>query len=126
MSVFIIAEAGVNHNGSLERAKQLVDVARDAGADAVKFQTFKTEHLVSKHAPKAAYQQTHTDAAESQFEMIQKLELDVEAHKALFTYCEQKQIMFLSTAFDLESIHLLDNLGLGIFKIPSIIGLFYI
>ena len=117
--VFIIAEAGVNHNGSIALAKKLIDVASEAGADAVKFQTFKAEKVVSKNAPKAAYQKKTTDPAESQFEMIKKLELDVNAHKELMTYCKQKHIMFLSTPFDHASIELLNNLGLEIFKIPS-------
>jgi N,N'-diacetyllegionaminate synthase len=117
--VFIIAEAGVNHNGSIVLAKKLVDVASEAGADAVKFQTFKAEKLVSKNAPKAHYQQESTDPTESQFEMIKKLELDVNAHKELMTYCKQKGIMFLSTPFDHDSIELLNDLGLEIFKIPS-------
>ncbi len=117
--VFIIAEAGVNHNGSLELAKKLIDVACEAGADAVKFQTFKTENLVSKTAQKAEYQKSTTDANESQFEMIKKLELDAEAHHELIAYCKEKNIMFLSTPFDLDSVDLLHNLGLEIFKIPS-------
>ena len=117
--VFIIAEAGVNHNGSIALAKKLIDVASEAGADAVKFQTFKAEKVVSKNAPKAAYQKKTTDPTESQFEMIKKLELDVNAHKELMTYCKQKGIMFLSTPFDHDSIELLNNLGLEIFKIPS-------
>jgi N,N'-diacetyllegionaminate synthase len=119
MHTFIIAEAGVNHNGSIELAKKLVDVAVEAGADAVKFQTFKTENLVCKHAQKAEYQKETTNKEESQFDMIKKLELDVDAHKILIKYCNQKDIMFLSTPFDLDSIELLDNLGLDIFKIPS-------
>lgn len=119
MSVFIIAEAGVNHNGSVELAKKLIDVASDAGADAVKFQTFKAEHLVSKNADKADYQKQTTDAEESQFEMIKKLELDVNTHKELMAYCQTKNIMFLSTPFDHDSIELLNELGLKIFKIPS-------
>lgn len=117
--VFIIAEAGVNHNGSLELAKKLIDAACEAGADAVKFQTFKTENLVSKTAQKAEYQKSTTDANESQFEMIKKLELDAEAHHKLIAYCKEKNIMFLSTPFDLDSVDLLHNLGLEIFKIPS-------
>jgi N,N'-diacetyllegionaminate synthase len=117
--VFIIAEAGVNHNGSLEIAKKLIDVACEAKADAIKFQTFKTENLVSKSASKAQYQKETTDANESQFDMIKKLELDIDTHKKLIQYCEQKNIMFLSTPFDLDSIKLLDSLGLDIFKIPS-------
>jgi N,N'-diacetyllegionaminate synthase len=119
MSVFIIAEAGVNHNGSVDLAKKLIDVASISGADAVKFQTFKAENLVSKNAQKADYQKQTTDASESQFDMIKKLELDVETHKELITYCQEKDIMFLSTPFDHESINLLSDLGLKIFKIPS-------
>ena len=119
MSVFIIAEAGVNHNGSIELAKKLIDVAVDARVDAVKFQTFKTENLVSKNAQKAEYQKETTDAKESQFEMIKKLELDVDTHYELISYCNSKNIMFLSTPFDLDSIDLLDKLELPIFKIPS-------
>ena len=119
MSVFIIAEAGVNHNGSIELAKKLIDVVSEAGADAVKFQTFKAENLVSKNAQKAEYQKKTTDKNESQFDMIKKLELDVDTHKELMNYCKQKNIMFLSTPFDHDSIELLDELGLEIFKIPS-------
>ncbi|MCK4623385.1 MAG: N-acetylneuraminate synthase [Desulfuromonadales bacterium] len=118
-SVFIIAEAGVNHNGDLQLAKQLVDVAAEAGADAVKFQTFKAESLVSQGAPKAAYQQQTTAADESQFAMIKKLELDLSAHRLLISHCQQRNIMFLSSPFDLESIDLLFELGMEIFKIPS-------
>ena len=117
--VFIIAEAGVNHNGDLELAKQLVDVAAEAGADAVKFQTFKAEKLVSQDAPKAAYQQQTTAAEESQFLMIKKLELDLGAHKLLGSHCQKRNIMFLSSPFDLDSIDLLNELGIEIFKIPS-------
>ena len=117
--VFIIAEAGVNHNGSLDLAKRLIEIAVDSGADAVKFQTFKAESLVSKNAQKADYQKQTTDASESQFDMIKKLELDVETHKELIAYCQEKDIMFLSTPFDHESIDLLSDLGLQIFKIPS-------
>ena len=117
--VFIIAEAGVNHNGSLDLAKQLIDVAVDSGADAVKFQTFKAENLVSKNAEKADYQKQTTNASESQFDMIKKLELDVGTHQQLIAYCQDKNIMFLSTPFDHDSIELLSNLGLKIFKIPS-------
>lgn len=117
--VFIIAEAGVNHNGSVELAKKLIDAAVEAKADAVKFQTFKAEKLVSKKAKKASYQKETTDKNESQFDMIKKLELDIETHKELMTYCRQKNIMFLSTPFDIESIDMLDSLGLEIFKIPS-------
>ena len=119
MSVFIIAEAGVNHNGSIELAKKLIDVASEAGVDAVKFQTFKAENLVSKNAQKAEYQKKTTDKNESQFDMIKKLELDVTTHKELMDYCKQRNIMFLSTPFDHDSIELLNELGLEIFKIPS-------
>ena len=119
MSVFIIAEAGVNHNGSVELAKQLIDVASNSGADAVKFQTFKAENLVAKDTQKAEYQKQTTDASESQFDMIKKLELDVDTHKELIAHCQKKDIMFLSTPFDHESINLLSDLGLNIFKIPS-------
>jgi N,N'-diacetyllegionaminate synthase len=119
MSVFIIAEAGVNHNGSIALAKKLIDVAAQAGADAVKFQTFKAENLVSKNAEKAEYQKETTDKDESQYEMIKKLELDIHTHVELISYCVEKNIMFLSTPFDLESIDLLHDLGLNIFKIPS-------
>lgn len=119
MSVFIIAEVGVNHNGSIELAYKLVDVAVEAGADAVKFQTFKAENLVSQNVQKADYQKQTTDASESQFDMIKKLELDVKTHKELISYCQEKNIMFLSTPFDHDSIDMLGILGLGIFKIPS-------
>ncbi len=119
MSVFIIAEAGVNHNGSIELAKKLIDIAANSGADAVKFQTFKADNLVSKSAQKADYQKKTTDADESQYEMIKKLELDLNAHKTLISYSKEKGIIFLSTPFDHESIELLHKLGLEIFKIPS-------
>ena len=119
MSVFIIAEAGVNHNGSLELAKKLIDVAVEAGADAVKFQTFKAVNLVSQTAEKADYQKQTTDESESQFDMIKKLELDFDAHKNLIEYCKERKIMFLSAPFDHDSINLLNELGLKIFKIPS-------
>jgi len=117
--IFIIAEAGVNHSGSLELAKRLVDVAVEAGVDAVKFQTFKADKLVSKSAQKAEYQKQTTSADESQYEMIKKLELDENAHRELIRYCIDKQIIFLSTPFDHDSIDLLNNFGMPIFKIPS-------
>jgi len=119
VSVFIIAEAGVNHNGKINLAYKLIDVASDSGADAVKFQTFKTESLVSKNAPKAAYQKNSTNKSESQFSMLKKLELDFSVHKKLIDYCNKKDIVFLSTPFDHESIDLLNELNLLIFKIPS-------
>lgn len=116
---FIIAEAGVNHNGSLEMAFQLIDVAVAAGADAVKFQTFKAEKVITVHAPKAGYQKETTGSDESQLEMVKKLELNEKAHTMLNQHCQDKGIQFLSTPFDLESIDLLNRLGLEIFKIPS-------
>lgn len=119
-SVYIIAEAGVNHNGSLDLARQLIDVAAAAGADAVKFQTFKAETLVSKQAAKADYQRQTTSADESQYEMIKKLELDAEAHRLLIDYCEKAGIQFLSTPFDLASVDLLvRTFDLAYIKIPS-------
>jgi len=117
--VFIIAEAGVNHNGSLEMAKQLVDAAVEAGADAVKFQTFKAEKVVSLHAPKAAYQKNTTDPAESQLEMVRRLELPYEAFRELKAYCDQRGILFMSTPFDEDSVDFLDGIGVPVFKIPS-------
>ena len=119
MSTFIIAEAGVNHNGSIDIARQLIDVASESGADAVKFQTFKAENLVSINAKKAQYQEKNTDLKETQFEIIKKLELNTEAYESLISHCQSKNIMFLSSPFDIDSIKLLDNLGMEIFKIPS-------
>tara|TARA_B100000795_G_scaffold270020_1_gene261934 strand:- start:6801 stop:7799 length:999 start_codon:yes stop_codon:yes gene_type:complete len=120
MSVFVIAEAGVNHNGSVDLAKKLIDVAVNAGADAVKFQTFKASSLVSKNAKKAQYQKENMNTVDdSQYSMLKKLELNSNAHIVLMDYCDSKDIMFLSTPFDLESVDLLNNLGLKIFKIPS-------
>lgn len=119
-SCYIIAEAGVNHNGSIEMAKQLIDVAAEAGADAVKFQTFKAEKVISKFAPKAAYQKKTTAKSESQLEMVKKLELDEEAHKQLIKHCRAKKIEFLSTPFDFESIDLLAHKRkLKHLKLPS-------
>jgi N,N'-diacetyllegionaminate synthase len=119
MKTFIIAEAGVNHNGSIEIAKKLIDIAKEAGADAIKFQTFKAEKLVSRVAPKAEYQKGTTDKEESQLNMLKKLELDAVAHRELIKYCKKKRIIFLSTPFDFESIDLLNTLDIKIFKIPS-------
>lgn len=116
---FIIAEAGVNHNGDISLAKKLIDVAVDAKVDAVKFQTFKAEKLVKRDAKKAEYQKSAIGWEESQFDMLKKLELDEETHKILIEYCKHKKIMFLSTAFDLESIDLLNDLNMAIFKVPS-------
>ena len=117
--VFIIAEAGVNHNGSIEIARKLVDEAALAGADAVKFQTFKAENLVSKDAKKADYQMETTDGNESQFDMLKKLELTPDMHRELIEYCSQKNIMFLSTPFDIDSLRYLLQCGIEIIKIPS-------
>ena len=118
--VLIIAEAGVNHNGSLQIAKQLVDKAVEAGADIIKFQTFKSEKLVSKDARKAEYQQRNIGKRdESQLAMLKKLELSVEAHHELMDYCKERNIRFWSTAFDMESIDFLHSLNMGLWKIPS-------
>ena len=117
---YIIAEAGVNHNGSIEMAEKLIDAAVEAGADAVKFQTFRAEKIVSKYAPKADYQKKTTAEQESQLEMIKKLELNEEAHLILIDHCRERNIEFLSTPFDLESIDLLARkLDLPRLKIPS-------
>lgn len=116
----IIAEAGVNHNGSLDLAKELVRKAVEAGADYIKFQTFKAEKCVSKNAKKADYQIQNTKKeAESQLEMVKKLELSNEDHYELIKLCQELGIQFFSTAFDPESIELLHNLGLSLWKIPS-------
>lgn len=116
----IIAEAGVNHNGSLETAFRLVDAAVGAGVDYVKFQTFKAEKLVSKSAQKAEYQKLNTgDTDGSQLDMLKKLELSHEEHQRLIDYCTQKDIKFFSTAFDLDSLQYLSDIGLDLVKIPS-------
>lgn len=117
--VFIIAEAGVNHNGSLDNAKRMVECAAEAGADAIKFQTFKAETLVCKNAQKAEYQKEATGNEESQFEMLKKLELTEEEYEELKRYCGEKHIMFLSTPFDLDSLRYLNEIGIEIIKIPS-------
>ena len=117
--VLIIAEAGVNHNGSLKTAKQLVEVAAEAGANMVKFQTFSADRLVTTSARKADYQNQATDETESQHAMIRKLELSREIHEELIAYCKQCGIEFFSTGFDILSIDLLVDLGLEQFKIPS-------
>lgn len=116
---FIIAEAGVNHNGSVRTAQRMVEAAAEAGADAVKFQTFRADSLVSGSAPKAEYQIRRTSGEETQREMIRRYELGSEDHKKLLDRCKTERILFLSSPFDLESIDLLDRLGLKIFKIPS-------
>ncbi|MFC1570464.1 N-acetylneuraminate synthase [Candidatus Omnitrophota bacterium] len=117
--VFIIAEAGVNHNGSLKTALKMVDLAKKAGCDAVKFQTFRAENIVSASAPKTEYQKKTTGKKGTQLDILKKLELSPKDHKALAGYCRKKKIMFMSTPFDLESVDLLNNLGIKIFKIPS-------
>jgi len=119
MSVFIIAEAGVNHNGSIYLAKKLIDSAHDSGADAIKFQTFKAKNLVTKNSEKANYQKNTTNHKETQFNMLKKLELSKEMHVELIKYCNNKNIKFLSSPFDHESIELLKHLDLEIIKIPS-------
>ena len=119
MRTYIIAEAGVNHNGSLALAKQLVDAAKASGADCVKFQTFNARNVVSKHAEKAAYQKRETGSDESQYDMIKKLELSFDEFAELHDYCNQSGIEFLSTPFDRESIVFLSSLGMKRWKIPS-------
>jgi N,N'-diacetyllegionaminate synthase len=116
---FIIAEAGVNHNGDINLAKQLIDAAADAGADAVKFQTFKAENIVSFTAPKAEYQLKTTAREESQFEMLQRLELSPDQHNELSEYAISRDILFLSTPFDDHSVELLNQLDIPCFKISS-------
>ena len=118
--VLIIAEAGVNHNGSMQIAKQLVDKAVEAGVDIIKFQTFKSEKLVSKAAKQAEYQQRNIGKGdEGQLAMLKKLELSVENHRELIQYCQERNIRFWSTAFDMESIDFLHSLNMGLWKIPS-------
>lgn len=116
---FIIAEAGVNHNGDLEMARCLVDLAVEAGADAVKFQTFKAEKVISAHAPKAAYQIQTTGSSESQLDMAKRLELPFDAFRELHDHCRERGILFMSTPFDEESADFLAELGVPLFKIPS-------
>lgn len=116
---YIIAEAGVNHNNDINLAKRMIEAAKKAGADAVKFQTFCTESLVSKSAKKADYQISTTNSSESQFDMIKKLELSYESHIEIKLHCEKVGITFLSTPFDIESIMFLQQLGIAIWKIPS-------
>ena len=115
----IIAEAGVNHNGSIKMAKRLIEKAADAGVDYVKFQTFKSEKLVSRHATKAEYQKANTDGEDSQLKMLQQLELSHSDHLQLIEHCNHCGVKFLSTAFDLDSIDFLASLNLDLWKIPS-------
>ncbi|MBI4125579.1 MAG: N-acetylneuraminate synthase [Deltaproteobacteria bacterium] len=116
---FIIAEAGVNHNGDVKMAKKLIDAAAHAGADAVKFQTFRADNVVTSDAPKAQYQIRATGRQESQLEMLKKLELPLEAFQELQNYCLQKGILFMSTPFDEDCADFLDEMGMPVFKIPS-------
>lgn len=120
MHTIIIAEAGVNHNGSIQLAKKLIEAAAKSGADFIKFQTFKAEKLVSKNARKAEYQKGNIgDGDDSQYTMLKKLELNANAHHELINYCKGKGIQFLSTGFDIESIDFLDSIDTPFFKIPS-------
>ena len=116
---FIIAEAGVNHNGSIELAHKMINVAAEAGVDAIKFQTFQPEELVSRLAPKAEYQRSRTHMDESQLEMLKNLVLPYESHRTIMKHCDEVNIRFLSSPFDESSIDFLDRLGLETFKIPS-------
>lgn len=116
---FIIAEAGVNHNGRVALAHRLVDAAAKAGADAVKFQTFKAEKLVTRSAPQAEYQKHNTGKVESQYDMLKRLELSAENHRKIASYCRKRKIIFLSTPFDEESADLLETLNVPAFKIGS-------
>ena len=115
----IIAEAGVNHNGDIAKAKALIDKGAEAGVDYVKFQTFKARNLVTKQAKRAAYQDKNTQNNDSQYEMLKKLELSQDVHKELIDYCSKKGVQFLSTGFDFESLEFLAGLGITIAKIPS-------
>ena len=117
--VLVIAEAGVNHNGDINLAKRLIDAAADAGADAVKFQTFVAEKVVITTAAKADYQVLSTGSDDSQFDMLKKLELSPTMHEELIKHCEKREIKFLSTAFDQKSLDYLDSLELSLFKVPS-------
>lgn len=117
--VFIVAEAGVNHNGDVDLGKKLIDVAKDAEADAVKFQAFKAENVVTKYAEKARYQKETTGPNKSQYNMVKRLELKGEEFRELYNYAKKNNIIFLSSAFDKESVDLLDDLGVPAFKVPS-------
>lgn len=117
--VIVIAEAGVNHNGDIILAKRLIDVAEEAGADYVKFQTFQADLIVTPTATKATYQALQDKEQESQFQMLKKLEMSLEMHKDLIWYCKNRKIKFLSTAFDIPSLKLLLELGIQVLKVPS-------
>jgi|688.fasta_scaffold189310_2 N,N'-diacetyllegionaminate synthase len=116
---FIIAEAGVNHNGSLKKALKLIDAAAAAGANAIKFQTFNAENLVTDYAPKAEYQKYKSLKKETQFQMLKKLEFTKEMHKTCFKKCKKKKIIFISSAFDIENLNYLKKFKLSYFKVPS-------
>ena len=118
---FVIAEAGVNHNGNLEMALKLVDIAAEAGADAVKYQTFKTEHIITRFAPKAQYhiETTGGDSTQSWFDLLKSQELTPDMHRALIRRCEERGIVFMSTPYDKESVDLLDDLDVAIYKVAS-------
>lgn len=116
---YIIAEVGVNHNGDISIARDLIKKAKESGADCVKFQTFKASQIVTKSAPKAKYQLKVTDSKESQFEMLKKLELDFEAYLDLIKYCKEIEIDFLSTPYNIEDLNFLENLGVNSYKIAS-------
>jgi N,N'-diacetyllegionaminate synthase len=119
VNTFIIAEAGVNHNGDLELAKRMIDAAIGFDADAIKFQTFRSDKVVVRTAEKAKYQMETTDGSESQLDMLKKLEINENQHRELIEHCQKKGIKFLSTAFDLESVDLLESFNVPIHKIPS-------
>jgi N,N'-diacetyllegionaminate synthase len=119
IKTFIIAEAGVNHNGSLKKALKLIDAAVSAGANAIKFQTFKAENLTTDYAPKSQYQKYKSLKNETQFQMLKKLELTDEMHKVCFKECKKKKIIFISSAFDIESLNYLKKFKLSYFKVPS-------
>ena len=119
MSILIIAEAGVNHNGDISLAKKLVDVAVDAGADLIKFQTFSADRLATRQAKKADYQIVTTESSETQYEMLSRLELNENMHVELIDYCSKRGIGFFSTGFDIVSVDILVSLGIDQFKIPS-------
>jgi len=116
---FIIAEAGVNHNGSIKKALGLISAAVKVGADAVKFQTFKAENIITTRAPKAEYQKNLTSKKETQFQMLKKLELTHKMHLACLAECKKKKIIFISSAFDIESLNYLKKFKLSYFKVPS-------
>ena len=118
-SVLVIAEAGVNHNGDVELAKQLTDAAAKANADIVKFQSFRSDQIITRSAPKANYQKRAKDDQESQYEMLRQLEFSQSTHKELIEYCGFRDIEFLSTGFDIDSVTMLADLGQSRFKIPS-------